>query len=389
MRVLHVINDLATGGAETVLYRLTTYPSDVEHEIICLQDRSSYSDRLDAHGIRVHHLDWFSPARSLRPMAHLCRLMRESRADVVQAWMYRSNILAAFAGKLAGIPVIWNIRSTSVKALRPPSRMLAYTGGFLARWFPAAIINCSLASQQLHARLGYDSVDGTVISNGYDPNVFYPDEAARAATRASLGREKTAFLIGSIGRWDSHKGYPILLQALRILRDRGLSLRMLLVGRGLESSNSSLARLIQDCDCADLVEAIGERADIPDLARALDLHVLASISEGFPNVVAETMLSETPNVVTNVGDAALIVGEAGWVVPAADAQSLAEAIEAAHNEWSTSSRKWRNRRAAARHRIVENFSLDRMVAAYHALWRQVARNVSSTSSRRDGPKRSD
>ena len=48
MRVLHVINGLATGGAETVLYRLTTYPSHVEHEVICLEGRAAFSDRLEA-----------------------------------------------------------------------------------------------------------------------------------------------------------------------------------------------------------------------------------------------------------------------------------------------------------------------------------------------------
>jgi glycosyltransferase involved in cell wall biosynthesis len=371
MRVLHVINDLATGGAETVLFRLTTYPSDVEHEVICLQHRSTFSEKLEDHGIRVHHLDWVSPMASLRPFARLLRLTKASGADIVQAWMYRSNVFAAVAGKLAGIPVVWNIRSSSVAALRPASRMLAYAGGRLAKWLPEAVINCSAVSKQIHGRLGYDSVGGAIIPNGYDAQLFRPDEAVRARIRAELGFEEDCFLVGCIGRWDSHKNYPLLLRTLRLLHDRGIPLRLLLVGRGLHFDNPELAELIKSSGCAAFVQAIGERSDVPDVARALDLHVLASVSEGFPNVVAETMLSATPNAVTDVGDAALIVGDAGWVVPPGDAGLLARAVELARDEWANSPDRWGERRTAARQRIVERFSLGRMVEAYQEVWEQV------------------
>ena len=123
----------------------------------------------------------------------------------------------------------------------------------------------------------------------------------------------------------------------------------------------------------------GERTDIPEIARAPDLHVLASIgAEAFPNVVAETMLSGTPNVATDVGDAAFIVGDTGWTVAPGDADALAGAIEQAYLEWANSPDKWRERREAARRRIADNFTIERMVEAYEEVWRKVAR-------RRGGP----
>jgi glycosyltransferase involved in cell wall biosynthesis len=104
----------------------------------------------------------------------------------------------------------------------------------------------------------------------------------------------------------------------------------------------------------------------------MDLHLLSSITEAFPNAVAETMLSGTPNVATDVGDAAMIVGATGWVVPPRDPSKLAEAIEQAYREFRASPGRWEKRRAAARSRIVENFSLERMVAAYRAIWHRFA-----------------
>ncbi len=372
LRVVHVINGLTTGGAETVLYRLTTYPSEIEHEVICLERPASYSVMLEARGIRVHHLNWTVPEASPRAWMRLRRLIKQSGADVVQAWMYRSNILAGIAGKSAGVPVIWNIRCSSVKLLRPATRVLARVGGLLSGWIPARTINCSAASAELHAKLGYDPAGVVVIPNGYDADEFRPDEQARKKTRSDLGVDPGVFLIGSFGRWQPQKGHSVLLQALASLREKGLPLRLLLTGPGLEPSNANLMRLIEESGCAHLVHAIGERRDVAALARALDLHVLPSLTEGFPNVVAETMLSGTPNVATDVGDSRFIVGDTGWIVPASDAEQFAAAIERAHAEWSASPDRWHSRQEAARSRIADNFSLGRMVAGYEEVWKRAA-----------------
>ncbi len=140
MRVLHVINGLETGGAETVLYRLTTYRSDVQHEVISLEDRGTFSDRLENDGVVVNHLNWKSPLSSISGFIRLYRLLRRSRAEVVQAWMYRANLLAGIAGKLAGIPVVWNIRSSTLDPLRLQTRILARLAGRL-RIVPVCIGN--------------------------------------------------------------------------------------------------------------------------------------------------------------------------------------------------------------------------------------------------------
>jgi glycosyltransferase involved in cell wall biosynthesis len=372
MRVLHVINGLATGGAEAVLYRLASYPSGVVHEVVCLQARDWYSERLEAQGITVHHLNCISPASAPKALIRLHNLIRHSGADIVQTWLYRSDILAGLAAKVAGVPVVWNIRCSSLNSLRTGTRLLAYAGGLLARWIPALIINCSAVSREIHRRIGYESAPVAVIPNGYDSSLFCPDAAARAIAREALGVDPHSFLVGSIGRWHPQKGYPVLFRALEILRDRGLPLRLILIGRDLDSSNQALLRLIEKCGCGDFVQSMGQRVDIPELARAVDLHVLASIgAEGFPNVVAETMLSGTPNVATTVGDAGHIVGDTGWAVAPRDAGQLADAIQQAYAEHASSPEQWAIRRDAARQRMVDNFSLKRMVEAYEDVWTQV------------------
>ena len=372
IRVLHVVSGLGPGGAETVLYRLATQPNTINHEVICLGPRDWYSGRLEERGIPVHHIDSSSPLASATRLFHLRELIKASDPDLVQGWMYRGNVIGGLAARMVGKPVVWNIRCSTFNLLPPVTRAAAYVGGVLAHWVPEYIINCSSVSRRLHRRIGYDSVEGSVIPNGYDPAVFYPDDKARTATRRSLGIDRHVFLVGSIGRWDPQKGYPILFRALRRLRDRGIPLRLLLVGNGLDRSNPDLAKLIEKSGCGDLVEAIGLSADVASIARSLDVHALASLTEGFPNVVAETMLSGIPNVATDVGDSGLIVGDTGWTVPAGNPELFAAAIEEAHAEWARSPEKWRKRRTRARQRIVDKFSLDRMAEAYEKVWRRVA-----------------
>jgi glycosyltransferase involved in cell wall biosynthesis len=287
--------------------------------------------------------------------------------------MYRGNMLGGVPARFAGKRVIWNIRCSDTHLYPLATRALARVGGILAGWVPELVVNCSVASRRVHSAIGYDAAPGTVIPNGFDSGTFYPDREERVATRASLGIASDIFLVGTIGRWDSQKAYPILLRALRIARDRGVDFQFLFVGRRLDSENRELAAMIDESKCSRFVETIGHRSDVPNIARALDLHVLSSRTEGFPNVVGETMLSGTPNIVTDVGDSALIVGETGWIVPAEDSEKLAAAIEDAHREWSSRSDEWSDRRASARRRIVENFSLDRMIDSYESIWLKVAR----------------
>jgi glycosyltransferase involved in cell wall biosynthesis len=101
----------------------------------------------------------------------------------------------------------------------------------------------------------------------------------------------------------------------------------------------------------------------------LDLHILSSsFGEAFPNVVAEAMLCGTPCVVTDVGDAALIVGESGWIVPPKEPQSLANSIIQAFQEKQTNQQAWLLRKEACRSRIVDNFSMEKMKESYRRVW---------------------
>ena len=194
--------------------------------------------------------------------------------------------------------------------------------------------------------------------------------------KAALNIHPTIPLIGCVARFDPQKDHDNLFKALAILRQWDISLRCLLVGAGMQVNNKRLMDKIRYYDLEDIVVLLGPRSDIPAVMSVIDIHVLPSSAEGFPNVVAEAMACETPCVVTDVGDAANIVSTTGWIVPPQNSLELAKALVIALDE--STAEGWQQRCVNVRQRIKSNFSIGRMIAEYTNLWSENERSKSSS-----------
>lgn len=372
MRVLHIITSLGNGGAEAILFHLVTRSSQIEHHVVSLAGPDWYSAPLAESGVPVHHIG-VNSAREALKLLKLVPLLRRSGADVVQTWMHRANLVGGLAAKLAGLPVVWGIHSSSTSIMSPAARRWVHAGGAAAGWIPGCVINCSARSASIMGPLGFGRAPVKVIHNGYSGGVFYPDDTRGSRFREANGIAADAFLLGTVARWDPHKDHANLISALAVLRERqDWDFRCLFVGPGVVPENAELMQLLRAAGIERHVICAGTRSDIPDVMRALDLHVLPSADEAFPNAVAEAMLSGTPSVVTDVGDAAYMVGETGWVAPPKAPTDLAERIAAAEWEFRNDPAAWSERTVAARARVTENFSLEKMAQEYASVWRAVA-----------------
>ena len=150
--------------------------------------------------------------------------------------------------------------------------------------------------------------------------------SARSAVRQELGLPVDATLIGFIARFHPQKDHRTFLQAATILSEQVPDSQFVLVGRGVTVDNEELRGLIAAHGPRHGVHLLGERADIPRLTAALDIATCSSaFGESFPSVVGEAMACGVPCVVTDVGDAARIVGDTGRVVLPKDAAALAAA----------------------------------------------------------------
>jgi glycosyltransferase involved in cell wall biosynthesis len=375
LRVLHVITGLGLGGAEAILYRLCTFPGgEAINAVVSLNSEGAYGEPLRQAGVPVYALGMPRGRLTLSGLARLFRIVRSLRPDVVQTWLYHGNVVGGVTARFAGSRAIaWGLHASQLDPRKTGQKTLwvIKAGTLLSRLVPSRIISCSEQAAEVHIELGYSSEKISVVANGYCCDTFAPDPYKRRELREQLGLGEDQLVIGMVARYDPQKDHRNLIEALGYLGRSCRSLTCLLVGTGMETTNSEVVGLIANLGLLDTVRLLGPRKDIPDVMNALDVHVLSSAyGEAFPNVVAESMACGTPCVVTDVGDAPRIVGSTGWVVAPSDSRALAGAIEAALSACAHRA-AWHGRQEACRARIVENFSLGRMVEGYESAWRQI------------------
>lgn len=373
MRVVHVITGLDDGGAEAVLYRLCKNDEDYEHVVISLLDRGKYGSLLEEIGIPVYVLNMRIGLSFFLRLNNLRKLIKELKPDVIQTWMYHADLLGGLAGRLAGVRnITWGVHHTTLVKGRSQrlTILVAKLNAFLSGLIPKNIIYCAQKSREVQESIGFNKNIGFVVSNGYEIQNYKPDMSLRKKFRNSQSIHDEEFLIGHVGRYDPQKDHKNLISALGILKKKGVKFKSVIIGTNLDDDNKILKNLQMEYDLDSEVRFLGRRDDIPSVMNGINLFVLSSsFGEAFPNVLNEAMACGTPCVTTDVGDAALIVGETGWVVPPKDPQALADAIMLATQENQKDvCRAWLNRKHASRERIVENFSIEKMIDGYHRVW---------------------
>ena len=374
VRVVHLITDLDVGGAERMLAKLVqaTDSRRVRHTVVCMLKPGKMADDIRAAGCDVVSLNMKRGGISPRPLLLLVRLLRRERPDILQTWLYHADLLGTLAGRLAGVPaIVWNIRCSNMD-LSQYARSTAFVVSCLARLsrLPASVIVNSYAGRDFHEQLGFRPKRWEVIHNGFDLEVFRPLPKARAELRQELKLPPDATLIGMLARLDPMKDHTTFLRAAAGFSRDQPNAHFILAGRGLLPESVALPAAARDPALAGRLHLLGEREDSARILAALDLATLSSaFGEGCPNVVGEAMACGVPCVATSVGDAAVLIGDTGAIVPPQDPDALAAAwrglLDKASAERTALS-------AAARARIAEHFSLPIIQERYMSLYEQLS-----------------
>jgi len=371
MTILHVISGLSSGGAEGVLYRLILADKHHRHIVVSLTDRGLYYKKMTSLGVEVFFLSMPRGKLTFAGLKRLYSIIRKTHVDVVQTWMYHSDLLAGILARIAGVKsVIWGIRGPyNRKRTSFSTKIVVYFCMILSRWIPKTIISNSYFAREAHVDIGYFYKKFKVIPNGYQLDPVRPSEQERVSFYKLHQVDSSALVLGMVSRFDPHKDHNNLFSALKVLQLRSLNFVCLLVGSGMDEGNADLISLLNQHNISDNCRLLGRSDNVPEIMSLLDVHILSSAAESFPNVLAEAMLMGTPCVTTDVGDAAIIVADTGWVVPAEKPELLANAIEDATIEMKDST-LWSKRQLMCRERIEENYGLDKMISAYHDIWEE-------------------
>jgi glycosyltransferase involved in cell wall biosynthesis len=355
--VLHVTPSLATGGAERVLTSLVTTRRDTPFRqvVVDLKANGAHAAAIRAAGVPLHEFGVRNPLALPFAVFRLAALIHALRPVAIQSWLHYADLVSLWALERSGLRdttrFYWGVRASDLD-LSHYSFALRWTVKACARRSarPDAVVANSLAGREVHRSWRYRPRAFPVIPNGIDTDLFRPDPAARARIRAELKIPDDATVAIHAARVDPMKDHASLIAIACALPE----VRFVIVGAGTEA-----------LDVPANVTPLGLRTDLPALNAAADLALSTSaFGEGFPNVVGEAMAAGLPVLATDVGDARLIVGDTGVIVPS---REPASSIKAVRELLSHPADRRHRMGAAARERIQQHFSIGRMVAAFDAL----------------------
>lgn len=361
IRLALVITELEPGGAERCLVNLATRIDRQRFEPVVYSlgprprvERDLLVTQLEAAGVPVQFLGLTHWSQYFRGVRRLAGLLAEQRADVVQAFLFHANVLAARASQQVGVPRLF----TGIRVADPRR-----TRTSLERWTTSRADRIACVSQSVAdfcRQRGFAAEKLVVIHNGIDVDRW---KNAEPADLTRFGVPAGRRLIAYVGRLDRQKGltefFGVLNSFFKLAPDHDL----LLVGDGPEADR--LKSLAQSLQIADRVQFTGWQADVPALVAAGDLLVLPSLWEGLPNAVLEAMAAGKPVVATRTEGVTELLGAAAesQTVAIADVDRLPGKIAEllANPNFAAELGRQNQQRAE------EEFSLTAMVSRYAAL----------------------
>jgi L-malate glycosyltransferase len=388
MRVLFVNHTaVVSGGERSLLELLSALDADVEP--LLATPRGALAELAERRGIATTPIAGTAGSLRLHPL-HTPRALLEMAlaawqvrraaarhgAEVVHANSIRAGVVLALAG-LRG-----RARIVHVRDCLPPGRLSSATLRLIAASATTVIANSRYTAASVRTAAPRARVE--VVYNAVDLERFDPRLIDRAAARARLGPAGARpVLLGVVAQITPWKGQDTAIEALRLLSEEGVDAQLLLVGAAKfvaaatrfdnEDYVARLRALIERAGLSERVSWLGEREDVAEIVRALDVLLLPSWEEPFGRSAIEAMALEVPVVATAVGGPAELVddGREGFLVPPREPRAWAEAVRRvlASDEQSAAMGR------AGRRRVEREFPNAQHVSAVQAVYEQALQRV--------------
>ena len=361
IRIIHLIHQLGAGGAENGIINLANHIDRQRFEMaICaFVGKGSQTHRLGTDRIELFELNKRA-GNDLKLPFLLFRLFRKWRPDIVHTHAWGTLCEGVLAAKVARIPIIIHGEHGTIQQ----TKRTRYIQKSVWRMTDRVLSVSKYHAQKLARTVGFPVQRITVLPNGVDSDRFQRGNRGR-----SFVRKADDILIGTVGRLVPVKNQMVLIDAFSKLCNQDFNIKLIIVGDG--PLRHQLQTVAKDTGCADRIEFLGRRSDVPEIMRAMDIFVLSSYSEGMSNTILEAMSSGLPVVATAVGGNPELVlnGKTGLLVPTNDPEKLERALclLIRHEEM----RKEMGMRG--RERVKKYFSLRGMIDNYEKLYLQCYR----------------
>jgi glycosyltransferase involved in cell wall biosynthesis len=373
-RVLHVVANLGTGGAERMAAHVVTGLDPQRFEVAIVAISKPFGSGVEKWLADVGAKVWYlgkGPGFDPRTYGRLHRVIRDYRPDILHTHVHVLRYALPSMFYLKPALMLHTVHNLAEFEVEPRARFLqrfAFTHGVV----PVAVAQEVAVSLE---RL-YGIPPCRVVSNCIPTNLYAFPQTPRAEWRAKEGFRSDDVLFGCVARFAPQKNHTLLLDAFARGPASDPRAHLVLAGGGeLLEPTRGRAR---DLGLLGRVHFLGIRTDVPDILGALDVFVLSSDYEGNPLSVIEAMAAGLPTVSTAAGGVPELInsGKEGFIVQPGDLNGLAESMVFLLNAQEAR----RSMGAAAAYRAKKNFDVSVMVKAYEELYSTL---TSDRSSRRE------
>ena len=369
MKILHIINSLERGGAENLLTQMCLIDKKNIHEVIALKTCDYNGKLLENNNTIVHSLKLTNNPLSLIKLIQIFKIIRNFSPDLVHTWLYHSDLIGGIISKIIGVKKIyWNVRHSDVNSNKSKllTRIIIKILSFLSNIIPNKIIFCSNESMKIHKKIGYNQSKSYLIHNGVDLNTFNViDNINKYKDIHKISKDLV--ILGMVSRFHPLKDHKTLLNALSLVQKEGYKFECILVGNNMDINNKFIKKIIFENNLQSSIKLLGQKDEVQKIMNMLDIGILSTHSESFPNVLVELMACKVPCISSDQGAASYIVKNSGWIVPSQNVLKLKNSIIIAIEEFKLQE-KWNLRRNKARCRVEQLFSIDLMLKRYNEEW---------------------
>jgi glycosyltransferase involved in cell wall biosynthesis len=285
--------------------------------------------------------------------------------------MYHANFLTLFIQKKFYDKLFWNIRHSELnfKISKKLTIFLSIICGIFSKLIPKKIIYCSERSIKFHENNHfYFKNKSILIYNGCNEKNYYSSKYLRSSFRKKNKIKKTDIILGYAGRYAKQKNIPALLYAFSKIKKNYDNIYLYMVGKNINFKNKKLLSQVKNQKIKNRLFFLNEQKSLLKFYNGIDLLILPSLSESFPNVIPESMLCSTPVLSTNAGCSKTIIGKYGFIIAKNSKQTISSKLDKVIKYYVYKKKEWALLKKNSRIQIKKNFSISNMANKYVQHW---------------------
>ena len=300
MKILIVIDSLGSGGAErsTAVLSDYLYEKEIEFDILCLDQKTvGVQSQMQAKGNNIY---FFEKNNFLSQVKYLAKFIKKGNYNLVHSILFRANIRTRFAKLFQNFVHLESLVNTTYSKERFNDKRVNQK----ALWFYKKLDKNSASWGVDHFHSITETVKEhyinevkikteiiSVIPRGRKP--LLKEYEQKPATSSDI----VNFI--NVGRHEFQKGQIYLLRAVKILKDKGYSFKLTILGRD-GSTTSEMKNYINENSLTEVVKIEGFKENVPDYLLQSDVFVFPSLFEGLGGALIEAQAAGLPIACNNI-----------------------------------------------------------------------------------------